>query len=57
MVMALELKLHSPAGAEPAVYQWPLTSGRGAVSSEIPAIHSRSLQCYSIQILSPYITG
>lgn len=32
MVMALELRLHSPAGAEPNVYKWPLTSGRGAVS-------------------------
>ncbi|XP_049817740.1 histone-lysine N-methyltransferase, H3 lysine-79 specific isoform X3 [Aethina tumida] len=26
---ALELKLHSPAGAEPMLYTWPLTSGRG----------------------------
>ncbi|RZC33271.1 histone-lysine N-methyltransferase, H3 lysine-79 specific [Asbolus verrucosus] len=26
---ALELKLHSPAGAEPVLYTWPLTSGRG----------------------------
>jgi hypothetical protein len=32
MVMALELRLHSPAGTEPNVYKWPLTSGRGAVS-------------------------
>ncbi|XP_046446473.1 histone-lysine N-methyltransferase, H3 lysine-79 specific-like isoform X2 [Daphnia pulex] len=30
MVMALELRLHSPAGTEPNVYKWPLTSGRGA---------------------------
>lgn len=33
MNMALELRLHSPAGAEPVVYQWPLTSGTGSVSS------------------------
>ncbi|XP_044576542.1 histone-lysine N-methyltransferase, H3 lysine-79 specific isoform X2 [Cotesia glomerata] len=26
----MELRLHSPAGAEPIVYQWPLTSGSGA---------------------------
>jgi H3 lysine-79-specific histone-lysine N-methyltransferase len=26
---AVELKLHSPAGAEPVLYTWPLTSGRG----------------------------
>ena len=32
MVMALELRLNSPAGTEPNVYKWPLTSGRGAVS-------------------------
>ncbi|KAF7286980.1 hypothetical protein GWI33_002823 [Rhynchophorus ferrugineus] len=25
----MELKLHSPAGAEPVLYTWPLTSGRG----------------------------
>jgi len=24
--MAFELRLHSPAGAEPAIYQWPLSS-------------------------------
>lgn len=29
----MELRLHSPAGAEPIVYQWPLTSGSGSVSS------------------------
>ncbi|RZF43908.1 hypothetical protein LSTR_LSTR007244 [Laodelphax striatellus] len=28
--MAQELVLHSPVGAEAVVYQWPLTSGRGA---------------------------
>ena len=28
----MELRLHSPAGAEPIVYQWPLTSGSGSVS-------------------------
>ncbi|XP_059477589.1 histone-lysine N-methyltransferase, H3 lysine-79 specific isoform X2 [Neocloeon triangulifer] len=28
--MAQELVLHSPVGADPAVYHWPLTSGRGA---------------------------
>jgi len=28
----LELKLLSPAGAEPAVYQWPLVTGRGEVN-------------------------
>lgn len=28
----MELKLHSPAGAEPVLYTWPLTSGRGYVS-------------------------
>ena len=38
MVMALELKLHSPAGAEPAVYKWPLTSGRGQVRILIKGI-------------------
>lgn len=26
----LDLKLHSPAGVEPIVYHWPLTSGSGA---------------------------
>nr|XP_050867160.1 histone-lysine N-methyltransferase, H3 lysine-79 specific isoform X1 [Vespula vulgaris] len=26
----MELRLHSPAGAEPIVYQWPLTSGSGS---------------------------
>ena len=31
--MALELRLHSPAGAEAVVYQWPLTTGTGSVSS------------------------
>ncbi|KAJ8673459.1 hypothetical protein QAD02_004721 [Eretmocerus hayati] len=25
----MELRLHSPAGADPIVYQWPLTSGSG----------------------------
>lgn len=25
----MELKLHSPAGADPVLYTWPLTSGRG----------------------------
>lgn len=30
--MALELRLHSPAGAEAVVYQWPLTFGTGSVS-------------------------
>lgn len=35
MVMALELRLHSPAGTEPNVYKWPLTSGRGAVRNVI----------------------
>lgn len=29
----LELRLHSPAGAEPIVYQWPLTSGSGNVNN------------------------
>jgi len=29
---ALELKLTSPAGGEPAIYQWPLITGKGAVS-------------------------
>ncbi|XP_028176324.1 histone-lysine N-methyltransferase, H3 lysine-79 specific isoform X2 [Ostrinia furnacalis] len=28
--MALDLRLHSPAGAEPIVYTWPLTSGHGS---------------------------
>lgn len=28
----MELRLHSPVGAEPVVYQWPLTTGRGSVS-------------------------
>lgn len=28
----MELKLHSPVGAEPVIYQWPLVIGRGAVS-------------------------
>jgi len=28
----LELKLRSPAGNEQAVYQWPLITGKGAVS-------------------------
>jgi hypothetical protein len=31
--MAFELRLHSPAGAEAVVYQWPLTFGTGSVSS------------------------
>ena len=39
MVMALELRLHSPAGAEPNVYKWPLTSGRGAVSLHCHQLH------------------
>ncbi|XP_046599182.1 histone-lysine N-methyltransferase, H3 lysine-79 specific isoform X1 [Neodiprion lecontei] len=26
----MELRLHSPAGAEPIIYQWPLTSGSGS---------------------------
>ncbi|XP_046454653.1 histone-lysine N-methyltransferase, H3 lysine-79 specific-like isoform X2 [Daphnia pulex] len=30
MSKALELKLHSPAGSDPDVYEWPLTCGRGA---------------------------
>jgi len=30
--VTLELKLLSPAGAEPAVYQWPLVTGRGEVN-------------------------
>jgi len=29
----LELKLLSPAGAEPAVYQWPLVTGKVEVIS------------------------
>lgn len=40
MVMALELRLHSPAGTEPNIYKWPLTSGRGAVS-----------RCYCVPLL------
>ncbi|CAL1281672.1 unnamed protein product [Larinioides sclopetarius] len=24
--MAMELRLHSPCGGEPAIYQWPLTA-------------------------------
>ncbi|XP_046661209.1 histone-lysine N-methyltransferase, H3 lysine-79 specific isoform X3 [Homalodisca vitripennis] len=28
--MDRELRLHSPVGAEPVVYTWPLTSGRGS---------------------------
>lgn len=28
----MELRLHSPAGADPIVYHWPLTSGSGNVS-------------------------
>lgn len=28
--MASELRLHSPAGADPVVYHWPLTSGTGS---------------------------
>ncbi|XP_037298639.1 histone-lysine N-methyltransferase, H3 lysine-79 specific isoform X3 [Manduca sexta] len=28
--MALDLRLHSPAGAEPVVYTWPLTTGHGS---------------------------
>ncbi|CAB3364886.1 Hypothetical predicted protein [Cloeon dipterum] len=28
--MSQELVLHSPVGSDPAVYHWPLTSGRGA---------------------------
>lgn len=28
--MALDLRLHSPAGADPVVYTWPLTSGHGS---------------------------
>ena len=37
MVMngTMELKLHSPAGQEPCVYKWPLTSGRGAVWNKL----------------------
>lgn len=31
----MELKLHSPAGAEPVLYTWPLTSGRGNVRKNI----------------------
>ena len=31
MKAELELKLLSPAGAEPAVYQWPLVTGQGDV--------------------------
>lgn len=31
--MDRELRLHSPVGAEPVVYSWPLTSGRGSVSN------------------------
>lgn len=34
----MELRLHSPAGAEPIVYQWPLTSGSGSVSIQ-PTVH------------------
>ncbi|CAH0383705.1 unnamed protein product [Bemisia tabaci] len=26
----MELRLHSPVGAEAVIYQWPLTSGRGS---------------------------
>jgi hypothetical protein len=33
MSKAFELKLHSPAGSDPDVYEWPLTYGRGAVSN------------------------
>lgn len=29
---SLDLKLHSPAGVEPIIFHWPLTSGSGAVS-------------------------
>lgn len=29
----MELRLHSPVGADEVVYQWPLSSGRGLVST------------------------
>lgn len=35
----MELKLHSPAGADPVLYTWPLTSGRGNVSYLYLALH------------------
>lgn len=41
--MALELRLHSPAGAEPVVYQWPLTSGTGSVGSWLIVLSEGSL--------------
>jgi hypothetical protein len=36
-----QLVLSSPVGAEAAVYQWPLTSGRGAVSDQSSHINTR----------------
>lgn len=36
---SMELKLHSPVGAEPVVYNWPLVIGRGAVSIRSSSYH------------------
>lgn len=30
----MELRLHSPVGAEPVVYKWPMIIGRGSVSND-----------------------
>lgn len=51
MVMALELRLHSPAGADPNVYKWPLTSGRGAVSVNKVPLLFQTLRFNLIQTL------
>lgn len=44
----LELKLRSPSGAEPAVYQWPLITGRGDVSPFLIAFISIKTHNYAL---------
>ena len=39
MAADLVLKLHSPAGAEPDIYKWPLTSGCGSVSCVVSFVN------------------
>lgn len=39
----MELRLHSPVGADPVVYKWPMIIGRGSVSNRSTTIYLPSL--------------
>lgn len=49
----MELRLHSPAGAEPVVYTWPLSGSSGSVSVW-PNLHSLQFISFAFNPGSPF---